>query len=510
MSRCGRAALRAALGATVAGAMFAAPALAASGPPTARASVQHLLRRFAFSASPEEVSAVVAGGGMAAWLTQQENWSAIGDSGSTLETPPAQLNANGSYKDYFVYERIVMQHLLLTPRQLQAKLELHWLDHFAVSLGTVADPAIMTHYEQTVRANALGNFATLLGAVAAEPAMLYWLGNNMNIGASPNENFAREVMQLYSTGINQLNMDGTPKLAANGAPLPNYTQADVQAIARAITGYRVAIDYSNLDPDTRFSVQFTPANHYHGAISFLGQSRTVPNSAAALAYVTNVLAHQPSTAPFMAHELLQRFVTETPSPAFVARIAKVWLNTEDAPDQIAQVITAIANDADFSTSYQGMLKQPVEYLLGALRQLPGTLQATSTSAPGAMLLWETAFLAQRLFYPPSVFSFYTPGDLATTVNTSTVLYRTSISANTVNGAAGQAGMDTYIDIPTLRERIGSTSQAAIAAYLLDATVDGGNPTLNQQVTSFLGATPTDNQIRGAMWLLLNDPLYAVN
>jgi hypothetical protein len=62
----------------------------------------------------------------------------------------------------------------------------------------------------------------------------------------------------------------------------------------------------------------------------------------------------------------------------------------------------------------------------------------------------------------------------------------------------------------LRNRIGSTSQAAIATYLLDATVDGGNPTLNEQVTSFLGATPSDNQIRGAMWLLLNNPLYAVN
>ena len=91
--------------------------------------------------------------------------------------------------------------MILTPRQLQAKMELHWLDHFSVGLETVGDPAMMYHYDQTIRANALGNFATLLNAVAQEPAMLSGCRNNYNSGRSPNENFGREVMQLYSTGI---------------------------------------------------------------------------------------------------------------------------------------------------------------------------------------------------------------------------------------------------------------------------------------------------------------------
>ena len=474
-----------------------------------RMQVQNLLRRFAFSASPEETTSVVAEGA-AAWLAQQENWTAIDDSGATLEQPPTQLNADGSYPDYYVYERIMMQHLLLTPRQLQAKLELHWLNHFSVSLGSVFDPAIMAHYEQTVRANALGNFATLLGAVAQEPAMLYWLNNNNNVGTMPNENFAREVMQLYSTGIYQLNMDGSLKKNGQGQPLPNYTQADVQAIAQSITGYSVVINTQDRNPQTRFSLLFTPANHYGKAVKFLGRARAVPNSAAALTFVANVLAHQPSTAPFMAREMLQRFVTETPSPAFIARIAAVWAKQADAPNQIAQVITAIANDPEFTSAYHGMLKQPVEMVLGALRQLPGMLQATSTTQPGAMLLWELSYVGQELYYPPSVFSFYTPGNLASTVNTSSVLYRSAVFANDVNGAAGQAGMDTFIDIPTLRQRINGTSAQAIAAYLLSATVDGGTRQLQNQLVQFLGPTPSDNQIRGAMWLLLNTPLYAVN
>jgi uncharacterized protein (DUF1800 family) len=257
-------------------------------------------------------------------------------------------------------------------------------------------------------------------------------------------------------------------------------------------------------------VQFTPANHYSGKLSFLGRARAVPNSAAAISFVANVLAHQPSTAPFMARELLQRFVTETPSTGYVGRIAVVWANTADAPDQIAQVVSAIVNDAEFNTSYRAMPKQPVEVLLGALRQLPGTLAATSTTQPGAMLLWESGYIAQRLYYPPTVFSFYTPGHVGSTINTSTVLYRSAAFANAVNGAANEAGIDTYIDIPTLRARIGSTGAGAIAAYLLDATVDGGSTALRNQVVQFLGKTPSDNQLRGAMWLLLNTPLYAVN
>ncbi len=473
------------------------------------AHTQHLLRRFAFSASPEQTAAVQAEGATS-WLAQQENWTAINDSGSTLEQPPAQLNADGSYPDYYVYERILMQHLVLTPRVLQAKVELHWLDHFSVSLATVLDPAIMAHYEQTVRANALGNFGTLLAAAAQEPAMLYWLNNNNNLGSMPNENFAREVMQLYSIGIYQLNMDGSTKLDGNGQPHLNYTEADIHAIAQAITGYGVVIDPDNMDPQTRFSVNFTAANHYNKPVTFLGRSRHVPNSVAALNFVANVLAHHPSAAPFMAREMLQRFVTENPSPQFIGRIAAVWAKQVDAPDQISQVINAIVNDPEFDASYHGMLKQPVELVLGALHQLPGTLQVTSTSQPAAILLWELHYVGQQLYYPPSVFSFYTPGSISTTLNTSTALYRTSVFANMVNGVAGAPGMDTYIDIPALRQRIGNTDALTIANYLLGDTLDGGTAPLRTQLVQFLGPAPSDNQIRGAMWVLLNSPTYAVN
>ncbi len=494
----------------IAGALLAPlAATPACAQPTQRQLVQHLLRRFTYGASPEAVTTVL-NEGTDTWLAQQLDWQAIDDSQSELEQLPTQLNAQGGYDDYQVFERILMQHNILTNRQLQAKLELHWLDHFSVSLAKVGDPALMTHYDATVRANALGNFATLLAAVSVEPAMLYWLDNNYNYGGTPNENFARELMQLYSTGPVQLNQDGSQVLDGNGLPVPNYTQRDVVEIANAVTGYGVLYNYNDNNPETRFSVEFVPGYHYDGPLHFLGKHRNVPQDQTAAAYVANILAHQPSTAPFQVKEMLKRFAVENPSKAFISDIVAVWTANVDAPDQIGQVVSAIIHHKDFAASYHGMLKQPAEIVTGALRQLPGLMQATQYVSPGGSLLWELSTLNQELFYPPSVFSFYTPGDVAATINAATRLNRTNVFANIVNGSQSNDYTDTWIDIPTLRARIGSTKKQVIADYLLDALVDGGSPKLRDIIMGFLGETPSDAQIQGAMWLLLNTPDYAVN
>jgi Protein of unknown function (DUF1800) len=476
--------------------------------PTTRQQVQYFLRRFGFSAPPATVTSVVSSG-IPAWLTAQDNWQNLNDSGSELETLPTQL-VNGSLPDPNIFERAVYQHMILTPRQLQAKLELHWLDHFAVGLQSVGDPALMYHYDQTIRANALGNFTTLLTAVAQEGAMLIWLDNNYNAGSVPNQNFAREVQQLYSTGIYKLNPDGSIMTGKSGEPLLNYTQKDIVALSQAMTGYGVVYDPNNNNPQTRFSVQYFPGNHYSGPIKYWGKKQNVPTDGTAIAYVMGQLAIRPSVAPFEAKELLQRFMTENPSAADISAIAAVWDANKKAPDQIAQVINAIVNLPDFNTYYNSMLKQPAEMVFGSLRQLPGVMQATANVTPGNSLLGELNELGQQLFYPPTVFSFYRPGDLTTTDNTETILSRTSVFANITNAQQSGAYTDTYLDIPTLRTLIGSTDGSAISAYLLDALVDGGSPGLQTILRAYLGKTPDDNQILGGIWLLLNAPDYTVN
>ena len=486
----------------------AAPPKPQTTPPTT-AQVEHLLRRFAFSAAPAEVAAVQAEG-IAAWLATQEQPNTIDDTGSELEQVPTALNADGSYPDYNVFERIVYQHMILSKRELQAKMELQWLDHFAVGLQSVGDPAIMYHYDQTVRADALGNFGQLLADVSLEPAMLYWLSNNGNSGSKPNENFAREVMQLYSIGLYKLNKDGS-QVISGGLPVPNYSQEDVEQVARAVTGYSVVVNQTDLNPETRFSVTYTPSNHYAGGLHFLGAHQNVPaKNGLAIAYVANVLAHQPSTGPFIVTELLQRFVTETPSPQFISDIVAVWNANVDAPDQIAQVITAIVNHPDFQAAYHQLPKQPVEMVFGALREMPGMLQASSTASPGGSLLYELNSLGQQLFYPPTVFSFYRPGNVETTVNTGAILTRTGVFANITNVQPSWQYVDTYLDIPTLRTLIGSTDATKIATYLCNALIDGGTTAQVDLIRNYLGATPDNNQIQGAIWILLNTPDFGVN
>lgn len=473
-----------------------------------RPQVQHFLRRFSFSASPQTVTSVLSGG-ISAWLTTQDNWQNIDDSGSELEQLPTQL-INGSLPDYNIFERVVYQHMILTQRQLQAKLELHWLDHFAVGLEKVGDPAVMYHYDQAIRANALGNFGTLLAAVSQEAAMLEWLDNNYNSGPIPNENFGREVQQLYSTGLYQLNSDGSVKTGTSGQPLLAYSQKDVVGLAQAMTGYGVVYDPNNNDPQTRFSVQYFPYNHYTGSIKFFGKTQNVPTDGTAINYVSNILAGRPSTAPFQVTELLQRFVTEHPSAAYISAVTAVWQKAKSDPDQIAQVVNAIVNYPDFLNEYRSMPKQPAELVFGMLRQVNGTMQAAANASPGGSLLWELNGLGQELFYPASVFSFYRPGNVETTFNTGTVLYRTSVSANITNASPSSSYTDTFIDVPTLRSQIGSTDGKAIAAYLLDALLDGGSPQIQQLLQHYLGKTPSDNQLLGGIWLLVNAPDYAVN
>jgi uncharacterized protein (DUF1800 family) len=474
-----------------------------------RQAAQHLLRRFAFSASPAAVTAAVTSG-TEAWLAAQENWQALDDSQSELEVVPTALNAQGGYPDYNVFERIVMQHMVLTPRQLQAKLELHWLDHFAVGLEKVGDPAIQYHYDQAVRANALGNFTTLVTAVAQEAAMLVWLDNNWNVGPVANENWARECMQLYTMGLYDLNMDGSYKLNKAGQPALNYTQADVQEIAKSMTGYGVNVDYNNTNPETRFAVNFYPGNHYTGALKFFGKPQKVPDDSTAIAYVMNILSKRPSVAPFEARELLQRFVTETPSPAYIAAVAAVWKAKENAPDQIAQVIEAIVNYPDFNKNYRSMPKQPAELIIGSLRQMPGMMQATADTTPGSAILWELSQLGQQLFWPNSVFSFYRPGNVSALTDTGSVLARTGDFANETNSTQSNTYTSTWIDIPTLRTLIGHTRGTAVRDYLLDALLDGGSDDEKKTLDEYLGTDPSDARLQGGIWLLLNSPDYAVN
>jgi uncharacterized protein (DUF1800 family) len=499
----------------------------ATGGLSSRADVQHLLRRYGFSDTPANVTAVYRAGA-GTWLAQQLNPSAIDDSALAAYMEPMPLagtspqTMNG-YDDYrTILERRIIQREVASKRQLLEKMTLHWLEHFAVSEDKVNSAPAMIHYEETLRTDALGNFKTLVSDVSVEPAMLLWLDNNNNDGSHvatspPNENFSRELMQLYVLGTTQLNADATPVLDGSGNPLPAYSDQDVKQVAQALTGFQRTEPYPLplADPRTIDGVKFFPTRHAKGPFTIIGQSVTDTGDPTIVGKVVGVLANNSATAPFEVKELLQRFVTESPSPGYVARMVAVWNANVDAPDQLAKVMQAIASDPEFYADKQSVVKEPIEYTIDAIRELNGAQAVPITATmrtPYNSVHSVLSGMQEQHWYPPSVFSFYRPGEKESLLTNSLLLTRWGEAVALSNRATLTtlcANCDVNIDFTTLQSLAGGTSAAAVTGYLMDALVDGGTPELSALVQNYLGANGTTN-IKGAVWLVLTSPEYEVN
>jgi uncharacterized protein (DUF1800 family) len=491
-----------------------------------RALAQNMMRRFGFSGSPADVTALYTSG-PAAWLAAQLSPSTIDDSAlaNTLQAMPTYtgnpaIDANIDNN----IERRIVQREVASKRQLLEKMTLYWLEHFAVSENGVNDIGAMAHYEDTVRADALGNFAQLVTDVSKEPAMLYWLDNNFNNGANPatnppNENFGRELMQLYTIGPNQLNSDGSTVVDANGVPVPNYGEPDVKAMALALTGFEVKTPNplpTGVDPRTIDTVSFVPAAHAVGPFTIMNHQIIDPGDSTIVDTVVKFLVSQPAAAPFESKELLQRLVSDNPSPGYVSRIAAVWSANVSDPNQIAKVLTAIANDPEFPTNAHGLLKEPVEYEVDVIRGMGGanSTPLSYSAQPFDNVLQDENNIDQPLYYPPTVFSFYRPGNKESLLSNSSLLSRwnaaleltqhTSVGSG-CSSTSTSYGCDTYINVAALAAL--PPSQAA--GYLCDALVDGGTPELRSLVTTYL-STKQSGGIAGAMWIILTSPEYEVN
>lgn len=248
--------------------------------------------------------------------------------------------------------------MAMTNRPLQEKLTLFWHDHFAVSASKTEDGCMMLDYMQTLRRHANGNFRTLLGAVAREPAMLHFLDLGMSTKVRPNENFARELMELFTLGIG------------------NYTEADVQHGARALTGwqlkdlveYKRNVPYGLLIKQTiekglpRMAFSEVPALRDVGHKRFLGnQGNLGPDD------VFDIVCAHPATGPRLAKALWEWFVYLDPSPETLKPVVKAYYESKY---EIKAMLRAITAHPEFKQgSGRGNVKNPVDYVIGTFRQV---------------------------------------------------------------------------------------------------------------------------------------------
>jgi len=229
---------------------------------------------------------------------------------------------------------------LYSPNQLEEHLTWFWMNHFNVFQFKGPLRALLADYEErAIRPYALGRFRDLLAATSRHPAMLIYLDNAQNRASHLNENYARELMELHTLGV-----DG------------GYTQRDVEALARILTGWSLDLSSGELS-------RFYPRRHDFGSKEFLGQT-IAGTGAGELDKALDILARHPATARFVSRKLALYFVSDDPPPALVASMAQTFLDTSG---DIRAVLRTMFASAEFRASLGTKFKDPMHYALSALR-----------------------------------------------------------------------------------------------------------------------------------------------
>jgi uncharacterized protein (DUF1800 family) len=260
-----------------------------------------------------------------------------------------------------------------SPWQLQEVMVDFWHNHFSVDAYQNNIVAMMwPAYDQVLRANALGNFRTMLGAVAKSVSMMYYLNQAQSYKQQPNENYAREVMELHTLGVARYLGEVPPSgLSAQQLATAGYSDQDVTNAARLLTGWTIAdgshADATGAKPNTGDFI-FSPSIHYAGAQVIFGH--TIPDGGQAAGETfLDLLAAHPGTANTIATKLYVHFVGDVPAAGdgLIAQMAQTYLSAVHAADQIPQMLTVLYNSAEFAASAGQKVKMPFAYLVSLLR-----------------------------------------------------------------------------------------------------------------------------------------------
>ena len=362
-------------------------------------SAARWLEQAAFGPTPAALARVKLIG-QAAWLNEQLLMP------ETAITLPASGGMSNS-----VMQAQYLNRLAAANDQLRQRMAYALGQILVVSLNKNGYPDEIVPHLQLLSRHAFGNYRALLGELATSPQMGKYLdmanSNKPSPGGGANENFARELMQLFSIGLVRLNPDGSALLNA-GSPLPSYGQADVQDLALAFTGWTYAGAGNNNWENFSGPLQPRDVNHDRRAKAFLGCALPAGQSTRQdmTAALDCVFAH-PNVGPFLATRLIRSLVSSNPSPAYVQRMAAVFDNNgAGVRGDLRALLQAILLDAeardDAASANSGRLKDPIFHILGLVRALGGTLIATNQQA------WSFTRLSQTPLAPPSVFSYFSP------------------------------------------------------------------------------------------------------
>lgn len=443
-------------------------------------AARHLLSRTSFSGNVSDIRAF-------ALLTREQAAERLlaGTGQQTVTAPPpwteGQFEKRPRLVDLSAEERRAFRQeqfrklselrswwlteMLTTQSPLTEKMTLFWHNHFVSSQQKVRSLHLMYRQNRLLRQYALGNFGEFLHAVSKDPAMVIYLDSRSNRKEQPNENFAREVMELFTLG------EG------------NYAERDIREAARAFTGWSIDADSGEF--------LFRRLEHDDGLKTVLGRSGNFDGDA-----VLDILLEQPQTAEFIVAKLWREFVSPAPDRQEVRRIARVF---RDSRYEIRAALRALlTSDAFYAPQNRGLLiKSPVDLVVGTLRQFGFTIGEPTP------FVFVTAQLGQNLFAPPNVKGW--PGGEAW-IDSTTLLARKQFLARLFRAEETQplpsatAGRPGDMDQPKGIGLMGDDGRARFMRAMADIHFDSG-----KWLSQFRGADPAALQ-RLVLATVLANPL----
>jgi uncharacterized protein (DUF1800 family) len=460
-----------------------------------------------------------------------------------ITTPPPTLCATNTIP---CQQAEWWQVALTAPDQLRQRVAFAMSEMFVISTNSDNARAV-TAFQNTLANDAFGNFYTMMRDVTLSPGMGAYL--NMLNSAKPtgteiaNENYGRELMQLFTIGLDLLNQDGTLQLDVNGNPIPTYTEAQVQAFSRAYTGWTYATPggtttkFPNNTPDYDDSMTAVESQHDMNAKTLLngttlpaGQSSSQDLTGA----LTNIFNH-PNVGPFVCRQLIQHLVSSNPSAAYVSRIAAVFANDGTGTrGNLQAVVQAILLDpearaGDANPSYDGgHLREPLLYMTNVMRGLGFTFTGAGAGT-GAEYYYTpgnfTSALGEKPYTSGAVFNFFPPSYVipGTTTNapefgienTASAILRLTLADNLVYNRV----TDFTVDL-TATSALGmiasatgnaTTDSTNLVNALANIFMHGQMPAQMQSdiVTHVATLTNIPERVRVATYLVITSSFYKV-
>ncbi|HKV60245.1 MAG TPA: DUF1800 domain-containing protein [Ktedonobacteraceae bacterium] len=456
------------------------------GPMASEVQIGHLLRRAGFGATSDELT-LYRNLGYTGAVDRLLNYSQVPDDAMENRLKTLNLNLNSPTDQ----QRWWLLRMAWTQRPLLEKMTLFWHGVLTSSFRKVGGKnAYMRMIIQNnfLRAHAFDTFDNIMLGITSDPAMLFYLDLTKSRRTAPNENYAREMMELFTIGLG------------------HYTQVDVSEGAAALTGWHVK----------GLTSKYYPADHNNLTKVYLGHTANLDYKD-----VINILANHPATPMFLARKLFTFFVYENPSADDLQPLADSYVQSGH---NMGAVMRTLLLSSQFSSTqaYRARVKSPVEFTVGAYRSLLGT------TGDGTGLPAITTLMGQTLFDPPNVAGW--PGDKVSALwlNSGTWMTRLNyLDLLLVRGTAKRAGSTPPVDLQNIVTTNKITSPENFvdyfASFLHDGTLDSDRRTrlINYFNASDSGRSATRitlsgdqsypiNRVRGTLYLMMAAPEYHLN